>query len=244
MLNYIPAIFKEDVYLLGVVKSSKSKDVLLYVSTLNIYTPMVYIVRLSKAKKHILDICASNVLWRDLEIDMSTVKKYSGVIPQMLAKVTDNTKEARSNPLLVAFRKTKGLKPNQTRLGILQEMLRLQHLRDLHAGGVAGNRQYTVSNSTHIKRVIGDYHAELNMTFGTLLPIPKDIRDDPENDEVMGRILELFLHAGDKLHFLMRNRHPLDVEVETKDINYTFMKSSSSMPIFQYLMNPFISMKI
>lgn len=243
MINYIPRIFKEDLYILGKTSTNRRKA-LLYVSTLTDNFPMIYMVLLCTSTNHVIAVEQSNVLWK--ELDLSDVKpRLCSSVLCALAEKYDNTERSSGDSELVKFFKaSKSLQPGASRIDILQEMLRLKFFRDINKGATTGQRFYSVDNSSHFKRLIGDYQAELAMTFGRLLPLPKDILEDPEHDELVGRILELFMQSCKKLNYLIDRRHPVDEEISNKTINYTFGRCNKTLLVFQYLMNPFISIKL
>lgn len=244
MIKYIPRIFKEDLYLLGKLTNNYSRNALLMVSTLCNNYPIVYFVYIRKQNNHILAVRPSNVLWTELQLrDKSHYKLYSSVLSGMVEKYSNSSEIKGVLPIVKEYKMTKAIPVAFTRFHMLQEMLRLRYVRDMLSGLTTGSRQYSVHNSSHIKRVIADYHAELSMTFGKLLPLPKDIRDDPENDESIGRVLELFMQNCKKLNVLIDLNKPLDEEFVEYGVNYTFAADRRFVDVMHHVMNPFISMK-
>lgn len=244
MIKHIPRIFKEDLYLLAKLTNSYSQNALLMVSTLCDNYPLVYFIYMRKENKHILDVQASNVLWKELDLkEKKHYKLYSSVLAGMVEKYSNSLLIKGEPDIVKEYKMTKGIPVGFSRLHLLQERLRLTYVRDMLGGLTTGSRHYSIHNSSHIKRVVSDYHAELAMTFGKLLPLPKDIRDNPENDESVGRVLELFMQSCKKLNFLFDHNHPFSEELSTRTVTYTFAADVHFKDVMHHVMNPFISIK-
>lgn len=244
MIKYIPRIFKEELYLLAKLTDCRTKNALLMVSTLCQQYPTVYFVYMCKDNKRVLDVRQSNVLWTELELkERSHYKLYSSVMCGMVEKYSNSAAIRGETEIVKEFKMSKGIPVALNRFQLLQEMLRLNLLRDMFTGQKVGKRFYTVHNSAHIKRVVADYHSELSMTFGKLLPIPKDILDNPEHDEAIGRILELFMQNCKKLNILIDLKKPYNEEYVDKNVNITFAADRHFNEVMHHVMNPFISMK-
>lgn len=244
MIKHIPRIFKEELYLLAKLTNSRSKNALLMVSTLCNNYPSVYFVYLCKENKYILDVKQSNVLWKELDLKAKEhYKLYSSVMSGMVEKYSNSAAMKGETDIVKEYKMSKGIPVNLNRFQLLQEMLRLNLLRDILAGNKVGKRSYSVHNSAHIKRVVADYHCELAMTFGQLLPIDKAVRTDPENDEAVGRILEMFMQNCKKLNMLIDLNKDFNEEYLDKFVNYTFAADRHFYKVMHHVMNPFISMK-
>lgn len=244
MIKTIPRIFREDLHLLAKVESGSNK-VLLIVSTLCPTTPMVYFVLIHNETRVVLDVQQSQVMWQNLNLqEPKCYKVYSSVMAGMYENYAKSARTSGKAPLVLHYMQTKTIQPRHERLDILQELLRLSYVRDILGDLTTGSRNYNVTNASHPSRNIANYHAELAMTFGRLLPIDRVFREDPENDEAVGRALELFLQDCKKLNFLIDNQHPFEEPYSDKHVAYVFAKCKRFKHLMNYLMNPFISIKL
>lgn len=245
MIKYIPRLFLQDLRLLGIIDGG-SKTVILIVSAMDRVSSPIYLIEIERATHYVKEILPAQVNTDNLDLKTPYLYRLCSSVMSAMVELYGISARISDKPEIVRqYQRTSCIGQRYERINYLQDLLRFQHIQSLTGDNLTtGRREYTISNCSHIRRVIADWHAAVAQTFGQLLPIDRMVRENPENDEAVGRILELFMQNCKKLTFLVDGKLDFNEVHETSAVSYVFAKDKRFSNVMNHVMNPFMNLDL